>query len=60
VPARIVLGVGAGIAAYKVCELLRLLTEAGHQVRVVPTQDSLRGDPAADAVRRGDGGELTS
>ena len=41
-PARIVLGVGAGIAAYKVCELLRLLTEAGHQVRVVPTQDSLR------------------
>jgi phosphopantothenoylcysteine decarboxylase/phosphopantothenate--cysteine ligase len=42
VPARIVLGVGAGIAAYKVCELLRQLTEAGHQVRVVPTQDSLR------------------
>jgi phosphopantothenoylcysteine decarboxylase/phosphopantothenate--cysteine ligase len=41
-PARVVLGVGAGIAAYKVCELLRLLTEAGHQVRVVPTQDSLR------------------
>ena len=41
-PARIVLGVGAGIAAYKVCELLRLLTEVGHQVRVVPTQDSLR------------------
>src|SRR6516225_7723970 len=41
-PARIVLGVGAGIAAYKVCELLRRLTEAGHQVRVVPTRDSLR------------------
>lgn len=41
-PARIVLGVGAGIAAYKVCELLRRLTEAGHQVRVVPTQDALR------------------
>jgi phosphopantothenoylcysteine decarboxylase / phosphopantothenate---cysteine ligase len=40
-PARIVLGVGAGIAAYKVCELLRLLTEAGHQVRVIPTEDSL-------------------
>jgi phosphopantothenoylcysteine decarboxylase/phosphopantothenate--cysteine ligase len=37
-----VLGVGAGIAAYKVCELLRLLTEDGHQVRVVPTRDSLR------------------
>src|SRR5215510_10531779 len=39
---RIVLGVGAGIAAYKVCELLRLLTESGHEVRVVPTPDSLR------------------
>jgi phosphopantothenoylcysteine decarboxylase/phosphopantothenate--cysteine ligase len=38
---RVVLGVGAGIAAYKVCELLRLLTESGHQVRVVPTPDSL-------------------
>jgi len=42
VPARIVLGVGAGIAAYKVCELLRLLTEDRHRVRVVPTRDSLR------------------
>src|SRR5215831_7212204 len=41
-PARIVLGVGAGIAAYKACELLRRFTEAGHQVRVVPTRDSLR------------------
>ncbi|HUJ06167.1 MAG TPA: bifunctional phosphopantothenoylcysteine decarboxylase/phosphopantothenate--cysteine ligase CoaBC [Streptosporangiaceae bacterium] len=39
---RIVLGVGAGIAAYKVCELLRLLTESGHDVHVVPTPDSLR------------------
>ena len=38
----IVLGVGAGIAAYKACELLRLLTESGHAVRVVPTPDSLR------------------
>jgi phosphopantothenoylcysteine decarboxylase / phosphopantothenate---cysteine ligase len=42
VPARVILGVGAGIAAYKVCELLRRLTESGHQVRVVPTADSLR------------------
>jgi phosphopantothenoylcysteine decarboxylase/phosphopantothenate--cysteine ligase len=41
-PARVVLGVGAGIAAYKACELLRLLTEAGHHVRVVPTPDALR------------------
>ncbi len=38
---RVVLGVGAGIAAYKACELLRLLTEAGHRVRVVPTPDAL-------------------
>ncbi len=39
---RIVLGVGAGIAAYKSCELLRLLTESGHRTRVVPTPDALR------------------
>jgi phosphopantothenoylcysteine decarboxylase/phosphopantothenate--cysteine ligase len=39
---RVVLGVGAGIAAYKVCELLRLFTESGHDVRVVPTADALR------------------
>jgi phosphopantothenoylcysteine decarboxylase/phosphopantothenate--cysteine ligase len=41
-PARIILGVGAGIAAYKACELLRRLTEAGHHVRVIPTPDALR------------------
>jgi phosphopantothenoylcysteine decarboxylase / phosphopantothenate---cysteine ligase len=41
-PGRVVLGVGAGIAAYKSCELLRLLTESGHRVRVVPTIDALR------------------
>jgi phosphopantothenoylcysteine decarboxylase/phosphopantothenate--cysteine ligase len=41
-PARVILGVGAGIAAYKVCELLRLLTESGYRVRVVPTADALR------------------
>ena len=39
---RVVLGVGAGIAAYKACELLRLLTESGHRVRVVPTPDALK------------------
>src|SRR5437870_4106365 len=38
----IILGVGGGIAAYKSCELLRLLTESGHDVRVVPTPDALR------------------
>ncbi len=41
-PVRVVLGVGAGIAAYKACELLRLLTESGYHVRVVPTPDALR------------------
>jgi phosphopantothenoylcysteine decarboxylase/phosphopantothenate--cysteine ligase len=39
---RIILGVGAGIAAYKSCELLRLLTESGYRTRVVPTPDALR------------------
>ena len=38
---RVILGVGGGIAAYKVCEVLRGLTESGHDVRVVPT-DSAR------------------
>ena len=38
---RIVLGVAGGIAAYKVAALLRLLTEAGHDVRVVPTRAAL-------------------
>ena len=36
------LGVGGGIAAYKVAELLRRLTEAGHGVQVVPTAAALR------------------
>lgn len=38
---RIVLGVAGGIAAYKAASLLRLLTEAGHDVRVVPTRHAL-------------------
>jgi phosphopantothenoylcysteine decarboxylase / phosphopantothenate---cysteine ligase len=51
-PARIVLGVGAGIAAYKSCELLRLFTESGYRVRVVPTPDALRfvGEPTWAAL----------
>src|ERR1700733_6413275 len=46
-PAHVVLGVGAGISAYKACELLRLLTESGHEVRVGPTPEALRfvGEP---------------
>ena len=39
---RIVLGVGGGIAAYKVASLLRLFTEAGHDVTVIPTEASTR------------------
>ncbi len=39
---KIVLGVGGGIAAYKACEVLRGLTESGHDVRVVPTEAALR------------------
>jgi phosphopantothenoylcysteine decarboxylase / phosphopantothenate---cysteine ligase len=42
VPPRVVLGVSGGIAAYKSCELLRLLTESGHDVRVVPTEAALK------------------
>lgn len=38
---RVVLGVGGGIAAYKACEVLRGLTESGHDVRVVPTEAAL-------------------
>jgi phosphopantothenoylcysteine decarboxylase/phosphopantothenate--cysteine ligase len=38
---RIVLGVGGGVAAYKAALLLRALTEAGHDVRVVPTASAL-------------------
>jgi len=49
---RVILGVGAGIAAYKACELLRLLTESGYRVRVVPTPDALRfvGEPTWAAL----------
>src|SRR5918993_2844841 len=38
---RVILGVSGGIAAYKACELLRRLTESGHDVRVVPTASAL-------------------
>ncbi|HEX7163847.1 MAG TPA: bifunctional phosphopantothenoylcysteine decarboxylase/phosphopantothenate--cysteine ligase CoaBC [Trebonia sp.] len=50
--ARVILGVAAGIAAYKACELLRLLKEAGHSVRVIPTPDALRfvGEPTWSAL----------
>jgi phosphopantothenoylcysteine decarboxylase/phosphopantothenate--cysteine ligase len=58
---RVILGVAGGIAAYKACELLRLLTESGHRVRVVPTEaalhfvgaptwEALSGEPVATTV----------
>ena len=50
--AQVVLGVSGGIAAYKACELLRLLTESRHSVRVVPTEAALRfvGAPTWEAL----------
>ena len=50
--ARIVLGVSGGIAAYKACSLLRLFTESGHDVTVVPTESALRfvGAPTWEAL----------
>ena len=39
---RIIVGVAGGIAAYKAATVVRQLTEAGHSVRVVPTDSALR------------------
>lgn len=39
---RIILGVTGGIAAYKATGIIRLLTEAGHDVKVIPTANALR------------------
>ena len=49
---RVVLGVAGGIAAYKACELLRRLTESGHDVQVVPTAAALNfvGAPTWEAL----------
>ncbi|WP_299165785.1 bifunctional phosphopantothenoylcysteine decarboxylase/phosphopantothenate--cysteine ligase CoaBC [uncultured Arthrobacter sp.] len=58
---RIVLGVGGGIAAYKVASLLRLFTESGHDVTVIPTEaaqrfvgtatwEALSGNPVSNSV----------
>ncbi|MCM3780879.1 bifunctional phosphopantothenoylcysteine decarboxylase/phosphopantothenate--cysteine ligase CoaBC [Microbacterium hydrocarbonoxydans] len=50
----IVVGVTGGIAAYKTVHLVRLLTKAGHDVTVVPTDDALRfvGLPTWEAISR--------
>jgi phosphopantothenoylcysteine decarboxylase/phosphopantothenate--cysteine ligase len=49
---RIILGVAGGIAAYKAVLLLRLLREAGHDVRVIPTHAALEfvGRPTWEAL----------
>jgi len=39
---RILVGLTGGIAAYKTITLVRLLTEQGHDVKVVPTANALR------------------
>src|SRR6185436_9494661 len=39
---RIIVGVAGGIAAYKAATVVRQLAEAGHSVRVVPTESALR------------------
>jgi len=40
--ARVILGVTGGIAAYKACELTRLLVRAGHEVTPIVTHDAER------------------
>ncbi len=39
---KVLLGITGGIAAYKATEIIRALTESGHDVRVLPTQNALR------------------
>ncbi len=40
--ARIILGITGGIAAYKACEVIRLLISSGHEVLPVPTRGAGR------------------
>ncbi|MDO5729125.1 MAG: bifunctional phosphopantothenoylcysteine decarboxylase/phosphopantothenate--cysteine ligase CoaBC [Actinomycetaceae bacterium] len=40
-PQRIIIGIGAGIAAYKIPYLARRLIKDGHDVRIIPTPASL-------------------
>ena len=39
---RVLVGITGGVAAYKAAEVIRLLTESGHEVRAVPTANALR------------------
>ena len=38
----VIVGITGGIAAYKATNIIRLLTEAGHTIKVIPTQNALR------------------
>jgi phosphopantothenoylcysteine decarboxylase/phosphopantothenate--cysteine ligase len=38
----VIVGITGGIAAYKATSIIRLLTKAGHTVKVIPTQNALR------------------
>lgn len=38
----VIVGITGGIAAYKATGIIRLLSEAGHTVKVIPTQNALR------------------
>mgnify|MGYP000863444623 FL=1 len=51
-PRRVVVGVAGSIAAYKAPFVIRLLRQAGHEVKVVATESALRfiGAPALAAV----------
>ena len=39
---RVLVGITGGVAAYKAAEVIRILTESGHEVRAVPTANALR------------------
>lgn len=49
---RILLGITGGIAAYKAANLIRGLSELGHEVTVVPTENALRfiGKPTLESL----------
>ncbi len=38
----VVIGITGGIAAYKAAGIIRLFTEAGHSVKVIPTENALK------------------
>lgn len=39
---RVLVGITGGVAAYKAAEIIRELTESGHEVRAIPTTNALR------------------